>query len=64
MGNVGLNNDQRRDVAESLEATPELLPFLPELLADVWVLGSDPEIVVDLLRPFVLPVSAQVVDLG
>ena len=64
MGNVGLNNDQRRDVAESLEATPELLPFLPELLADVWVLGSDPEIVVDLLRPLALPVSAQVVDLG
>ena len=37
-------------IARSLETTPELLPFLPELLADVWALGSSVEIIVDLLR--------------
>jgi SAM-dependent methyltransferase len=37
-------------IARSLDATPELLPFLPELLADVWALGSSVEIIVDLLR--------------
>ncbi len=37
-------------IARSLDATPELLPFLPELLADVWALGSSIEIIVDVLR--------------
>jgi SAM-dependent methyltransferase len=38
-----------KEIARSLEAAPELLPFLPELLADVWALGSSVEIIVDLL---------------
>ena len=59
-----LNEDQRREVADSMEAPPELLPFLPELLADLWALGGDPEIVIGLLRPLALSPSARLLDLG
>lgn len=55
----------RQDVATSLDATPELLPFISELLADIWVLGSQPEAILNLLRPLRLPThSSQVLDLG
>ncbi|MCH8913065.1 MAG: class I SAM-dependent methyltransferase, partial [Planctomycetes bacterium] len=30
-------------IARSVDATPELLPFLPELLADIWALGASAE---------------------
>lgn len=53
-----------QQIAESLEATPDLLPYLPELLADLHELGSSPRIVVDLLRPLGLPRGARVLDLG
>lgn len=51
-------------VACSLEAPPELLPFLPELLADLDELGSDAEHVAGILRDLALPSTACVVDLG
>lgn len=54
----------RRQIAESLEATPELLPFLPELLADLAELGCSPRQVLDLLRPLGLPSASRVLDLG
>ena len=37
-----MNAGEEAEVAESLDATPELLPYLPELLADVHALGSRP----------------------
>ncbi len=53
------------EIAGSLGAAPELLPFIPELLADLWSLGGSPERVVDFLRPLPLvPGDTKVVDLG
>jgi len=55
----------RQDIAQALDATPELLPLVPELLADIWALGSSPERIVDLLRPLKLSSqSTRVLDLG
>jgi len=52
-------------VAASLDATPELLPYLPELLADLWELGGSPAVIIDLLRPLKLPAAkTRVLDLG
>lgn len=60
-----MDEDLMRMVAESLEATPELLPYMPELLVDCWALGSWPEAIVELLRPVGLPPEeTQVVDIG
>ena len=52
------------DVAAALEVTPEQLPFIPELLADLWVLGACLDIIVEVLRPLGLPRSARVLDAG
>jgi SAM-dependent methyltransferase len=51
-------------VAYALEASPELLPFLPELLADLEELGSDARQIADILRTLELAPTARVVDLG
>lgn len=48
----------------ALEAPLELLPFLPELLADLDKLGSDAERITHVLRDLQLPPAARVVDLG
>lgn len=53
-----------RQIAEAMECTPELLPFLPELLADWWELGGQSHVVLDLLRQLGLPPGARVLDLG
>jgi len=54
-----------KDIAQSLETTPELLPFIPELVADMWALGSSPDRVVELLKPLDLPSEeTRVLDLG
>ncbi|MFC2087973.1 SAM-dependent methyltransferase [Calditrichota bacterium] len=53
------------DLAYSLEAKIELLPYIPYLLEDLWELGSSPELYVDLLKPLNLkPESTSVLDLG
>lgn len=60
-----MDDQQKREVAAVLGATPELLPFIPELLADLWALGSTPELIVEWLRPLDLPpTSTRVLDLG
>lgn len=53
-----------RQIAELLEAPPELLPHLPELLQDLAELGSSRRVVVDLLRSVGLPPGSRVLDLG
>jgi SAM-dependent methyltransferase len=53
-----------QQLAASLDATPEILPQIPYLLADLQQLGSHPEIIADLLRPFCLPRATTVLDLG
>lgn len=52
-------------LAEALGVSPEIVHYLPELLADIWVLGSWPKVIVDWLRHLDLPPqSTQVLDLG
>ena len=51
------------EVARSLDAAPDLLPFLPELLADLDSLGSQPEAIVRLLSGVVAP-GRRVLDVG
>jgi cyclopropane fatty-acyl-phospholipid synthase-like methyltransferase len=60
-----MNERQQREVAEAFDATPELLPFIPELLADLWALGCSLEAIVEMLRPLGLPAgTTRVLDLG
>ncbi len=33
-------DQQKQDIAQAMETEPELLPFMPELLADFYELGS------------------------
>ena len=51
-------------IAYALEVTPSLLPYIPELLADLEELGSDAELMVDVLRELELPKGTRVIDLG
>lgn len=53
-----------RQIAEALECTPDLFPYLPELLADLEELGGSSRKICDLLRPLNLPAGARVFDLG
>ncbi len=53
-----------RQIAGAMECTPELLPYLPELLADLEELGASRRVILNLLRPLGLPPGARVLDLG
>ena len=53
------------DIAESLESRRELLPYMPELLVDLWALGSSVHQIVELVRPLALPAGdTRILDLG
>ncbi|WNG54045.1 methyltransferase domain-containing protein [Archangium gephyra] len=58
------NESLEEQVATALETTPELLPFMPELLADLDELGTEVRDIIELLRPLGLPAGARVLDLG
>ena len=48
-----------------MDGSPEILPYLTELVADMWALGSTPRLAVDLLRPLDLTTgSTRLLDLG
>ena len=51
-------------VAYALETEVALLPYIPELLADLDELGSDAEVITEVIGELGLPNGAQVVDLG
>jgi cyclopropane fatty-acyl-phospholipid synthase-like methyltransferase len=54
-----------QETAASMGATLDIVPYLPELVADMWALGSVPGLVVELLLPLDLPADAtRVLDLG
>ncbi len=60
-----MDERQQRELAEAFDATPELLPFIPDLLADLWALGGSVEVIVDLLDPLGLPAeTTRILDLG
>jgi SAM-dependent methyltransferase len=58
------SNDELRQIAAALDATPKLVPYLAELLTDLWDLGSSPDLVKDWLRELALPAQTKVLDLG
>lgn len=51
-------------IARSLDGEPDLLPLLPELLADLDSLGGSPDDVLDLLRTADLRPGMRALDLG
>jgi SAM-dependent methyltransferase len=57
-------DDERAQIAAALDATPELVPHLAELLADLWDLGSSPALITRWLRDLGLPRGTRVLDLG
>jgi len=60
-----VKKDTKKSVSESLETTPEFLPYLPELIADLWALGSSPELYIDMLKSLQLDLEKMVaLDLG
>jgi ubiquinone/menaquinone biosynthesis C-methylase UbiE len=64
MHSARLTQEQERQIAAALETTPDLLPFLSELLADIWALGSWPAVIAEMLGARDLPRSTRVLDLG
>ncbi len=55
----------KEKLAEALGVSQEILPYLAELLADLRILGTWPEEVIELLKPLNLPAhSTEVLDLG
>ena len=59
-----MREDLEKQVATSLDATPEMLPFLAELLADCWELGSDTRTIIRMLSPLQLSRQARLLNLG
>lgn len=60
-----MKKDLDQVMADSMEARKDILPYLPELLVDLWALGSSPDLVVEMLSPLKLPkLTTQVLDLG
>jgi cyclopropane fatty-acyl-phospholipid synthase-like methyltransferase len=60
-----MDERQQQELAEAFDATPDLLPFIPELMADLWALGSSVGVIVELIRPLGLPAKmTRIVDLG
>jgi len=54
----------KKELSESLDITTDLLPYLPELVTDLWALGSSPELIIKILKPLSLPASSRILDLG
>ena len=60
-----MSGDLEKSMSESMEAHPEILPYLPHLLSDMWALGSSPDKVIEMVRPLNLPAeTTRVLDLG
>jgi cyclopropane fatty-acyl-phospholipid synthase-like methyltransferase len=60
-----MSGKDNADLASMFGVPIEIVPFIPDLLADLWALGVPPEVVVELLRPMNMPPrSTRVLDLG
>jgi ubiquinone/menaquinone biosynthesis C-methylase UbiE len=60
-----VKKDIGTSVADSLETHEDMLPLMPELLHDMWALGSSPELVVKLFKPLNFSPNGQgILDLG
>ena len=59
-----LSHEEKNQVAKGFDATPELIPFIPYLLQDLWELGSSPNVIIDILKSLNLSSDAKVLDLA
>lgn len=60
-----MNKQLEQNLADSLEAKVEMLPYISFLLQDLWALGSSPQLYVELLKPLNLKANnTKVLDLG
>jgi 2-polyprenyl-3-methyl-5-hydroxy-6-metoxy-1,4-benzoquinol methylase len=59
-----LSEPQKIQVAKGFDATPELIPFIPYLLQDLFELGSWPEIIIEILDSLHLNENTKVLDLA
>ncbi len=59
-------DDLQKSVIESLDgsANPELYPYLPYILQDLWEMGTDPKTVVQLVEKHISRRPLNIVDLG
>lgn len=59
-------NDLKLSIVESLDgaANPEIYPYLPYILQDIWEMGTDPGTVVDLVQRHIKIEPFRAVDLG
>lgn len=59
-----MNSDLRKLVAQSLDAPPELLPWIPQLLEDFSDLAGPAEDLLELMRGLSISAESRVLDLG
>ena len=59
-----LSEQQKIQVAKGFETTPELIPFIPYLLQDLFELGSSPDIIINILSSLHLGKKTKVLDLA
>ncbi len=59
-----LNDEQKVKVAKGFDATPELIPFIPYLLQDLFELGSSPKIIIEILKSLDLKNDSTILDLA
>ena len=59
-----MTSDLEESVARAMETEVRLLPLLPELLVDLWELGTSADQIVSVLRPVGLEPESTVLDLG
>jgi 2-polyprenyl-3-methyl-5-hydroxy-6-metoxy-1,4-benzoquinol methylase len=59
-----LSDEQKIQVAKGFDAIPQLIPFIPYLLQDLWALGSSPHLIMKMLESLNLPENSEVLDLA
>lgn len=59
-----LSEQQKIQVAKGFDATPELIPYIPYLLQDLFELGSSPQIIIQILQSLELKKDSTVLDLA
>lgn len=59
-----LSNNQKVQVAKGFDATPELIPYIPCLLQDLFELGASPQIIIQILKSLGLKKDSKVLDLA
>lgn len=59
-----MKKDLDSSIAFSLDANPELLPYLPELLADFIEIGGSPNDIINMLKKHIKVKDFSVLDLG